>query len=339
MRQHKKLTSQLQEMQEQMNSMNDSGEFQEVASNHSGRLSYVSVSLQWFQVLVPCWAATNACLLTRGPQENAFGVQFSTFDSHWDHPQGIHPCALQKNEGQFHKQQGRRLFSQEMTNKIETQFECRDLQEGRRQWSQEYRWSFRRILWLDSKDSKCRNGNSTNSLIHDQFRFGRYDSKIKWLLEELKSWRSAPGKNFPTFEMLDAKIASALNKIIQNSQFKKKVSLEEQKGQKEDRFLRGRQIAFHGLRLLSSDWCSWYCMRSRWFILCHPSWWEYSGIRYKMGWSSTINVKDSIRWCLGTSIQNWEYVSPRNSQPYWNWTTWIFIRRYRCPITKNWRQW
>ena len=36
----------------------------------------------------------------------------------------------------------------------------------------------------------------------------------------------------------------ALNKIIPNSQFNKKVSLEEQKGQKEDQFLRGRQIAF-----------------------------------------------------------------------------------------------
>ena len=44
--------------------------------------------------------------------------------------------------------------------------------------------------------------------------------------------------------MLDAKIASALNKIIEKSHFKKKVSLEEQKAQKEDRFLRGRQIAF-----------------------------------------------------------------------------------------------
>ena len=44
--------------------------------------------------------------------------------------------------------------------------------------------------------------------------------------------------------MLDAKIASARNKIIQNSHFKKNVSLEEQKAQKEDRFLRGRQIAF-----------------------------------------------------------------------------------------------
>ena len=63
-------------------------------------------------------------------------------------------------------------------------------------------------------------------------------------MEELKSSRPVAGKNFPNFEMLDEKIASALNNIIQNSHFKKKVSLEEQKGQKEDRFPRGRQIAF-----------------------------------------------------------------------------------------------
>ena len=40
------------------------------------------------------------------------------------------------------------------------------------------------------------------------------------------------------------KIASALNKIIQNSQFKVGISVEEQKALTEDRFLRGRQIAF-----------------------------------------------------------------------------------------------
>ena len=48
----------------------------------------------------------------------------------------------------------------------------------------------------------------------------------------------------PDFEVLDAKIASALNRIIQNTRFKQKVSLEEMKAQKEDRFLRGRQIAY-----------------------------------------------------------------------------------------------
>ena len=68
---------------------------------------------------------------------------------------------------------------------------------------------------------------------------GKVDS-----LDELKSSRSVIGKNFPNFEMLVVKIASALNKIIQSFQFKKKVSLEEQKAQKEDRFLRGRQVAF-----------------------------------------------------------------------------------------------
>ena len=59
-------------------------------------------------------------------------------------------------------------------------------------------------------------------------------------VDELKSSRSIAGENFPNFELLDARIASTLNKIIQNSHFKKKVSLEEQKAQKEDRFLRGK---------------------------------------------------------------------------------------------------
>ena len=48
----------------------------------------------------------------------------------------------------------------------------------------------------------------------------------------------------PNFEVLDARIASALNRIIHNSHFKRRISLEEQKAQKQDRFLRGRQIAY-----------------------------------------------------------------------------------------------
>ena len=48
----------------------------------------------------------------------------------------------------------------------------------------------------------------------------------------------------PNFEALDARIASALNKTIHNSQFKRRISLEEQKAQKHNRFLRSRQIAY-----------------------------------------------------------------------------------------------
>ena len=48
----------------------------------------------------------------------------------------------------------------------------------------------------------------------------------------------------PNFEVLDARIASALNRIIHNSHLRRRISLEEQKAQKDDRFLRGRQIAY-----------------------------------------------------------------------------------------------
>ena len=62
-------------------------------------------------------------------------------------------------------------------------------------------------------------------------------------VDDLKSSCSVKGIRMPDFEVLDARIASALNSIIHNTQFNRKVSLEEQKVQKEDRFLRGRQIA------------------------------------------------------------------------------------------------
>ena len=62
-------------------------------------------------------------------------------------------------------------------------------------------------------------------------------------VDELRSSSSTRGISMPNFEVLDARIASALNKIIHNSQFQRRISLEERKAQKEDRFFRGRQIA------------------------------------------------------------------------------------------------
>ena len=41
-------------------------------------------------------------------------------------------------------------------------------------------------------------------------------------VDELKSSSSVRGIRMPDFEVLDARIASALNKIIQNTRFKKK---------------------------------------------------------------------------------------------------------------------
>ena len=48
----------------------------------------------------------------------------------------------------------------------------------------------------------------------------------------------------PNFEVFGARITSALNIIMHNSHFKRRISLEEQKVQKQYRFLRGRQINY-----------------------------------------------------------------------------------------------
>ena len=86
-------------------------------------------------------------------------------------------------------------------------------------------------------------------------------------VDDLKSSRSIRGTQTPDFEVLDAKMDSALNRIIQNTRFKKKVSLEEMKAHKEDRFLRGRQIAYLiDLRVLPGHWSQRFCRE-----LCRPN--------------------------------------------------------------------
>ena len=61
-------------------------------------------------------------------------------------------------------------------------------------------------------------------------------------VDDLMSSCSVRGTQKPNFEVLDAKIASALNRIFHNTRFKRRISLEEQKAQKRIGF-RGRQIA------------------------------------------------------------------------------------------------
>ena len=66
------------------------------------------------------------------------------------------------------------------------------------------------------------------------------DSQIS---DDLVSSQSIEGRDFHDFDMLDAKIASALKKIISNPHFRRRVCVEEQRAQKQKRFLQGRQIA------------------------------------------------------------------------------------------------
>ena len=63
-------------------------------------------------------------------------------------------------------------------------------------------------------------------------------------IDELMTSRSIVGRN-DISDMLDAMIASALKRLLDKyTHFRKRVSAEEQRAQKHDRFLRGRQIAY-----------------------------------------------------------------------------------------------
>ena len=104
------LTSQLQQMQEQMNSVNDSGDFQDVESKFCGMLSHVSSQ--------PAMIPSSHALLSRdkrlpldtwnqsGLQENVFGHQFSTCDSPRDCLEEFNLTTCIETEKQSLKQEG-----------------------------------------------------------------------------------------------------------------------------------------------------------------------------------------------------------------------------------------
>ena len=73
-------------------------------------------------------------------------------------------------------------------------------------------------------------------------------------VDDLKSSRSIRGTLGPNFEVLDARIASALNRIIQNTRFKKKVSLEEMKAQKRRPLSPRKTDRLPDLRVLPGHW-------------------------------------------------------------------------------------
>ena len=192
-----------------------------------------------------------------GLQENVFGNHFSTFDSPKDHPQRIPSAApldlqpkvktsLTSEDGHNYNTTPMPMFaSRPLTASSEHPVVIPQNYVVGQQRQQIPELQFDKfpnpqsfLVWkirFKTQVTAC-SGFPSDAMLWIK------DVEMVGSLDELKSSRSVYGNNFP-IEMLDAKIASALNKIIQNSQFKKKVSLEEQKAQKEDRFLRGRQIA------------------------------------------------------------------------------------------------
>ena len=78
-------------------------------------------------------------------------------------------------------------------------------------------------------------------------------------VDDLRSSCSVRGIRMPDFEVLDAKIASALDRIIHNTQFKRKVSLEEQKAQQAGPFPLWKTDRLPDLRVLPGHWSQRFC--------------------------------------------------------------------------------
>ena len=151
-------------------------------------------------------------------------------------------------------------------------------------------------------------------------------------VDDLKSSRSIRGIPGPNFELLDARIASALNKIIHNTRFKKKVSLEKQRAPKKDRFLRGRRIAYliyeyfqvTGANDSVENYADPFIV-----VLRNDDIQEFDSKWDEILSSMTqIRSDDILKGLYKLRIQESE-----NSRPYWNCTTWRFIRRRRNLIT------
>ena len=73
-------------------------------------------------------------------------------------------------------------------------------------------------------------------------------------VDDLRSSSSIRSIPMPDFEVLDARIASALNKIIHNSHFKRRISLEEQKSPKRGPFPSWKTDRLPDLRVLPGHW-------------------------------------------------------------------------------------
>ena len=73
-------------------------------------------------------------------------------------------------------------------------------------------------------------------------------------VDDLKSSSSVRGIRMPEFKVLDARIATALNRIIHNSHFKRIFSLEEQEAQKRGPFPSRKTDRLFDLRVLPGHW-------------------------------------------------------------------------------------
>ena len=107
----------------------------------------------------------------------------------------------------------------------------------------------------------------------------------------------------PNFEVFDARIASALNKIIHNSHFKKKNQSGGTKGPKAGPFPSWQAECLLDVRLLPGHWSPWFCRELCRLVHYCSTKWRYSGIRFEVGRNFIVNDVNPTWWHLGRIVQ------------------------------------
>ena len=161
----------------------------------------------------------------------------------------LHSSTVEKSERPEQNQDLRRQPGPSAKNSVISQ--VREIQQ-KKKWADQQRLQIS-DLHFDKFTTPAKIRIKTEVCVCSQFP----TEDVQWIKEvemvdsvdDLKTLSSVRGIRMPGFGVLDARIASALNRIIHNSHFKRRISLEEQKAQKQDRFLRGRQIAFLHFRV------------------------------------------------------------------------------------------
>ena len=146
-------------------------------------------------------------------------------------------------------------------------------------------------------------------------------------VDDLKSSISVRGIRMPDFEVVDARITSTLDRIIHNTLFMRKVSLEEQRAQK-------RTVSFAEDRSLTWSTITSGPLGANDSVENHTDLFtivlrNVDNQDFDSNWDGIfmINDENPTWWHLGRIVQIKNYDILKNSRPYGNCMTWRFIRR------------
>ena len=311
-------------MQEQMHSMKDSGDFQDVESNYSVRLFYgprqpagipSSRSMLCCDKRLPLdtWNIS-------GLQENVFGAQFPTFDTHRDHPQGIHPCAPQRERGSVPQATGSgTLFARHDKQNRDTipMPTCAG------------RPSTMSSVILVKFPRNCMVGQQRQQISELQFdtftnpqsfsvwkiRFKNPETTCSDFPSDAMLWIKSPRDQFVE-RIFQFSRCWTRNLLLLWTRSSRIPSSKRRPAWRSRKFQNGlvstREDRSHSLFMM---------------IISRNS--IQNGTKF---YYQCPKVPPMISWKVCT---NWGYASLMNSKPYWNCTTRRFLRIYRCPIMKN----